>query len=189
MEPELTLQLILQHLIVSLVPWSVAMLVAGGLGYAFASSIRRWGSSHTARIRFLEFLPWRSVSVWIALINIYSPLSVWQLGIGVISAGVAIGVTLSLFIIVWTTFTLLQTWYPNTILEKILSIARLSAITSIALAVFLSAGMGYYISQVTSANDVQKMFLGYAVVGAMMLGVDILFGLVEHVILVRANPP
>lgn len=183
MEPSLTLQLILQHLSVSLIPWLIIMVIGGGLGYGFSFLIHRWLYDHKWLLNILVFLPWRSVIIWIALVAIHSPLMIWQFGLGPISASVAIGIALCVFIIPSITVILLQSLYPPSSLGKIMSIARTSAILSIALVVLLDTGMGYYILRVSSSLGFQKIILAYLVVGAMMLGIDLVLGFIQIAVL------
>ena len=179
METDLTLSMILQHLEVSLIPWLIVMVVAGGLGYVFAILLRKWFQGHQRVLNLLVLLPWRSVAIWIALVVIYSPLMVWQFGLGTIAGSVAVGVALSSLMIPWITTTLVRSWVPLSTIGKILSIVRLSAILSIALPVFLNIGMGYFISRGSFDLEIQKMTLGYEVVGAMLLGTDIVLGIIQ----------
>jgi hypothetical protein len=179
METDLSLSMILQHLEVSLIPWLIVMVVGGGLGYFFAILFRKWFQDHQRVLNLLVLLPWRSVAIWIALVVIYSPLMVWQFGLGTIAGSVAVGVALSSLMIPWITTTLVRSWYPLSTIGKILSIVRLSAILSIALPVFLNIGMGYFISRGSFDLEIQKMTLGYEVVGAMLLGTDIVLGIIQ----------
>ena len=179
METDLTLSMILQHLEVSLIPWLIVMVVGGGLGYFFAILFRKWFQDHQRVLNLLVLLPWRSVAIWIALVVIYSPLMVWQFGLGTIAGSVAVGVALSSLMIPWITTTLVRSWVPLSTIGKILSIVRLSAILSIALPVFLNIGMGYFISRGSFDLEIQKMTLGYEVVGAMLLGTDIVLGIIQ----------
>ena len=179
METDLSLSMILQHLEVSLIPWLIVMVVGGGLGYFFAILFRKWFQDHKRVLNLLVLLPWRSVAIWIALVVIYSPLMVWQFGLGTIAGSVAVGVALSSLMIPWITTTLVRSWVPLSTIGKILSIVRLSAILSIALPVFLNIGMGYFISRVSFDLEIQKMTLGYEVVGAMLLGTDIVLGIIQ----------
>ena len=180
MEPDLTLQLILQHLSVALIPWLIMMPFAGWLGYALAGLIHRQVSAHTRVLKTLVFLPWRAVMIWIALVDINSSLLIWWFGLGTLSASVAIAIALGLLITPLVTLTLLQAWYPPSLIERIMSVARTSAVLSIALVVILlTSGMGYYINQVSAALDIQKMIIAYGAVAAMLLGVDLIFGLIQ----------
>ena len=180
MGPDLTLQMILQHLSVALIPWLIMMPFAGGLGYALAGLIRRQVSAHRWILKTLAFLPWRAVAIWIALVDINSFLLIWWLGLGTLSASVTVAIALGLLITPLVTLTLLQAWYPPSLIERIMSVARTSAVLSIALVVILlTSGMGYYINQVSAALDIQKMIIAYGVVAAMLLGVDLIFGLIQ----------
>ena len=176
---ELTLPLFLSTLLVSLIPWLIVILVSGGLGYPFAILLRRWFQSHPWGLNYLVLLPWRSVAAWIALVVIQTPLIIWQFGLGQISTGIAVGIALSVLILPWMTSTIIRSWYPLSLLPKVLSIFRMSAILSIVLSVLLYAGVGYFLYHASWNSDFHKMITAYQVVGALLLGLDLLFGLIQ----------
>jgi len=180
MDANLTLSLIWEHLGVSLIPWLIIMLVGGGLGYLFATLFRHWFRGHPRSFHLIVLLPWRSISILIALVVVNTPLMVWNFGLGTLSASLAIGVALSVLFIPWITSTLLYSWLPINMLGKVFSIVRTSIILSLVLPVFLQTGVGYFIYQVSFAQDLSKMTLGYEVVGAMLLGADLLIGVIQY---------
>lgn len=187
METDLTLSRILAHLGLSLVPWLIVMLAGGGIGYLLAILFRRWFQGHPRAFDLMVFLPWRSIAVLIALVAINTPFTIWNFGLDPLSTSVTIGVALSVLFVPWITSIFLYSEYPISTRRKVLSLVRTFTILSIVLPVFLQAGVGYFIYQVSFNLDTPNMILGYEVVGAMMLGVDLIVGLVQYV-LGRSRP-
>lgn len=180
MDLELNLSLNLYHLLVSLIPWGIATVVGGGLGYVLAVLLRRWFQNHPHGINYLVLLPWRSIVIWVAHVLIYSPsFLIWQFGLGPFSTGLTVGIVLSLLIIPTSVRVFMRSIFPPNLKEDAISIVRLAAILSIVLTVFLNDGVGYYLNRASSTNDFQKMGLGYEIVGVMLLGIDLLFGLIQ----------
>ncbi len=196
-ELTLTLPIVLQHLQVALIPWLIVMLAGGGLSYLLSRPLRSWVNDHPRAPRFLTLIPWRSATIWSALVVIQSPWVIFSFGLGTFSASLSLGIALGLLIIPWLLAASLRSWYrtgtyekgfsnPNAIeWESLLNIVRLSAILSIVLVVFLQAGMGYFIWRSSSTNDFSKMFQGYEVVGLMMVVVDFIFGVIHLVFFPR----
>jgi len=123
----------------------------------------------------------------IALVAINAPFTVWNFGLGPLSTSITIGVALSVLFVPWITSIFLYSEYPVSTRRKVLSLVRTFAILSVVLPVFLQAGVGYFIYQVSFNLDPPNMILGYEVVGAMMLGVDLVIGLVQYM-LDRSQP-
>jgi hypothetical protein len=173
-ETDLTGSRILVHLGISLVPWLIVMLAGGGLGYLVATLLRRWFQGHPRALDRMVLLPWRSIAILIALVMVNTPLMMWYFGLGTLSASIATGVALSVLFVPWMTSAFLHLWYPASPFRKIGSIVRTSAILAIVLPVFLQMGVGYFIYQTSGTPE---MTLGYEVVGAMMVGVDLISGI------------
>lgn len=177
METNLTVALILAHLGASFVPWIIVMLAGGGLGYLLATLLRRWFQGHPRALDLMVLLPWRSIAMWIALVMIDTPWMIWVFGLGTRSTIIAIGMALAALFVPWMTSAFLHGWYPASPLRQIGSVVRTSAILAIVLPVFLQAGMGYFIDRVSFDLDTSKMILGYEVLGMMMVGVDLIGGI------------
>jgi hypothetical protein len=177
-ETDLTVSLILVHLGISLVPWIIVMLAGGGLAYLLATLLRRWFQGHPRALELMVLLPWRSIASLIALVMINTSLMMWYFGFGTLSASVSTGVALSVLFVPWITSAFLHSWYPTSLFRKIGSIVRTFAILAIVLPVFLQMGMGHFIYQASYDPDMDsKIILGYEVVGALMVGVDLIGGI------------
>jgi hypothetical protein len=174
-ETNLTISHILTHLGSSFVPWLVVMTAGGGLGYLFAALLHRWFQGHPRALEFSVLLPWRSIAILIALVMVNTPLMMWYFGLGTGSTIIAIGTALSALFIPWMTSAFLHLWYPDASpFRKIGSIVRTFAILAIVFPVFLQIGVGYFIYQISGTPE---MILGYGVVGALMVGVDLIGGI------------
>jgi hypothetical protein len=193
METNLTLEMILEQLEVSLIPWLIVTVLSLGLGYGLAALLRHWFLGRPRTSHWLELLPWRSVAIWIALIAVNTPITMIQFGLGSVTGGiVGVGVALGSFMIPWVTAEFLHAWFPLSTREKIFSVVRMAAILSMVFPVFLIFGMGFFIY--VSNEDVgfpQKMILAYEVLGAMLLATEIVLGIVQFAIsgrLIQRNP-
>ena len=190
-ELTLTLPMVLQHLQVALIPWFIVILMGGGLNYQLSGPLRSWVNHHPRATRFLTLIPWRSATIWAALVVIQSPWFTFSFGLGTFSASISLGIALGLLILPWLVSASLHSSNQASTYEKgfsnpkaiqresLLNMVRLSAILSIVLVVFLQAGMGYFIWRSSAANDFAKMIQGYEVVGLMMLVVDFIFGVIH----------
>lgn len=174
METDLTVSHILVHLGISLVPWGIVTLAGGGLGYLAAILLRRWFQGHPHALEASVLLPWRSIAILIALVMVNTPLMIWYFGLGTLSASIATGVALGVLFVPWITSAFLHSWYPTSPPRKIGAIVRTSAILAIVLPVFLQMGVGYFIYQTSGTPE---MIVGYEVVAVMMVGVDLIGGI------------
>ena len=181
METNLTFPLILEHLGVSLIPWLIVMPAGGGFGYLLAVLFLRWFKGRQRAFDLMALLPWRSIAIFIALVVINTPFMVWKFGIGLLAPSLSIGVALFVLFVPFIAHTLLNSWHPISAREKVVSIVRTFAILSLALSVFLqTTGMGYLIYRVSSELDFPKLILGYEVIGVMLLGADLIIGLIQY---------
>lgn len=186
METNLTGLNILEYVGVSLIPWVIALIIGGGLGYLFAILFRGWFKRHPRVINLIMLLPWRSITIFICLVIAHSPFLVWNFGIGSLTAGIGIGMALFVLFVPWVTHTYLNSWYPANMRVKFISLVRTFTILSLAIPVlFQTAGMGYLINKAISVLDVPSVRLGYSVVGVMMLGADLIFGLIQFALVDR----
>jgi hypothetical protein len=181
METNLTFPLLLAYLGISLIPWLIVMLAGGGFGYLLAVLFLRWFKGHQRAFDLMVLLPWRSIAIFIALVVINTPLMVWKFGIGLLSPSLSTGVALFVLFVPFIAHMLLNSWHPISAHGKVVSIVRTFAILSLALSVFLqTTGMGYFIYRASSELDFSKLILGYEVVGVMLLGADLLIGLIQN---------
>lgn len=177
MEYNLTAQLILYHLETSLLAWLIAIIVGGGLGYLFTLLIR-YGIQHLPWLRsLLVVFPWRSIATWIALVLGLSGLLIIQFGLGFPADTFTIGGVLLVFIIPWVTQTTLSPYFYTNSLQRIISFGRTLAVLSIGIAVIFHFGLGNFMDNAYANLNEQKITQGYAVIGIMMMVIDLLFGI------------
>jgi hypothetical protein len=188
MEPTLNFTNILDHIVVSLLPWIMAMIAGGGIGYLIAFLIKRWTGSNPGIQPLLILFPWRAILAWVALVAVSSPILLFQFGLSLNYQIATNGIVLSMMVIPWAAHYFLHIGIPATRWGKILSIARSVAVLSIGITSILDFGIGFYLRYVSSMGDVQQMNIVFGVEGAMLVGIDVLLGFVQLLVTRRPYP-
>jgi len=186
MEPTLNFTNILYHLVISLLPWIIAMIAGGGLGYIIALLIKRLTDNHPGSQPLLILFPWRAILAWVALVAISSPILVFQFGLGLNYQIATNSIVLSMMFIPWAAHYFLHVQIPSTRSESVLSIARTMAVLSIVITSILDFGLGFYLRDVSSLGDVQQMNIVFGIEGAILLGIDILLGFFQLLVTRRS---
>ena len=187
MDFDLTLQMVFYHLEICLLAALIAIIVGGGLGYLLSFLLRDWVRRLPGFWNVLVIFPWRSISTWIALVLSRSGLMIIQFGLGFPADAFTIGGVLLVFVIPWVVQTKLGSYFPLNGLGKMVSFGRTLVILSIALEVMIHFGLGNFMDQAYGQLDYQKINQGYAVLGIMMVGLDLLLGF-GQVMVARIKP-
>ncbi|MGD8998694.1 MAG: hypothetical protein PVH80_11355, partial [Anaerolineae bacterium] len=119
-----------QHLLVSLLPWLVAVVIAGGLGTVWALAARSVFSRFPAWRRTSLLLPWRTVAVSLPML---SPFVGTRVGLGPLAAGIAVGLFVFLFALPLTAVVRLEQGYASPPLVRFIAGIRTLAAASVAL--------------------------------------------------------
>ena len=162
-------------------PWFVAVLVGGGLGYVFAVVMRRAYTRRPRLRRASTLLPWRTLAVTLTLI-VLSPLIPVFMGLGT-----AAGATLvALFVLVWalpsTAGAVLDHWYPASLTGRLIGAFRTLATATVAIVILTpavagSGGAGRLIFQEGwQVLDYPQVVRGFLVVVLLALVIDLLLG-------------
>ena len=181
MDANLTLSLIWEHLGVSLIPWLIFMLVGGGLGYLFATLFRHWFQGHPRSFHLIVLLPWRSIVILTTLVVVNTPLMIWNFGLGTLSASLAIGVALRVLI-----HSLDYEYTPLFMASHQYAWKGIFGCSNIHYSFSglscLSANWSgiFHLPGILCARSLSKMTLGYEMVGAMLLGTDLLIGVIQY---------
>ncbi len=186
MVPTLNFTNILYHLVISLLPWIIAMIAGIGLGYLIAFLIKRFPGNHPGSQPLLILFPWRAILTWVALVVISSPIILIQFGLNLSYQIATNSIVLSMMVIPWAAHYFLHAQIPSTRSESVLSIARTVAVLSIVTTSILDFGIGFYLRYVSSLGDVQQMNIVFGVEGAMLLGIDILLGFFQLLVTRRS---
>lgn len=181
METDLSLEMTLYHLGISLFATVIAIILGFGLGYLFTFLLRNGVQRSPGLRNVLVIFPWRSISTWIALIIARSGLMVFEFGLGFPSDVISIAGILVVFIIPWMVQVKLSAYFPLSELGKMISFSRTLAVLAVAVEVLIQFGLGNFLDNAASQLDIPKINQVYAVLGIMMVGLDLLLGFVQIV--------
>jgi len=177
------INIFLDHLLISLVPWLAGIVVGGGLGYACALVARSLFSALPRLRRVSMLLPWRTVAVTLALVALVSPIIVIRVGLGRVAGTISVGIFVFVFALPFTVGTLLEHWYPSPLVVRLITGARTLATASVAVAIVGrlagSGGAGALIFQGMRLLDYPQMFRGFSIVALLALIIDVLLGALQ----------
>ena len=177
------IDIFLDHLLISLVPWLAGMVVGGGLGYACALVARSLFSTLPGLRRASMLLPWRTVAVTLALVALVSPIIVVRVGLGRVAGMISVGIFVFVFALPFTIGTLLEHWYPSPLVVRLITGARTLATASVAVAIAGrltgSGGAGALIFQGMRLLDYPQMLRGFLLVVLLALVIDVLLGALQ----------
>jgi ABC-type nitrate/sulfonate/bicarbonate transport system permease component len=176
METDLTLEMALYHLGISLFATLIAIVLGFGLGYLLTLLLRHWVQRSPGFRNVLVIFPWRAISTWIALIFASSGLMIFEFGLGFPADVISIAGILVVFTIPWMVQAKLSAYFPLSGLGKMISFGRTLAILAVAIEVLIHFGLGNFLDNAARTLDTLKINQGFAVIGIMMLGLDLLIG-------------
>jgi ABC-type proline/glycine betaine transport system permease subunit len=170
-----------QHLLISLLPWAVAVVVAGGLGTIWALAARSLFSKVPALRSVSMLLPWRTVAAGLPLLT---PFAATRVGLGPVSAGIAVGLFVFLFALPLTVVVRLEGGYASPPLVRFIARIRTLAVASVALAAVVGppvggGGAGSLILKGMRTPDHAQTFGGFAVVVILAVTVDLVLGALQ----------
>lgn len=170
-----------QHLLISLLPWLVAVIIAGGLGTVWALAARSVFSRAPAWRSVSLLLPWRTVAVNLPLL---SPSVARRVGLGPVAAGIAVGLFVFLFALPLTVVVRLERWHPSPSVARFVAGIRTLAAASVALAAAAApavggGGAGPLILEGMRASDYPEMLGGFLVVIILALMIDLALGTLQ----------
>ena len=180
-----------EHLMISLLPWLVGVLVGGSLGYICARVIHSLFSTLPGLRRPSTLLPWRTAVMALPLL---SPLIPVLIGLGVIAGATAVGFLVSVFALPFIAGIVLEHWYPSTPDVRLAGGIRTLAVASVIVATLMppvvgSGGAGVLIREGYQSLDYARTFGGLAIVVLLSLIVDLLLGALQFLLSQpRSNP-
>jgi osmoprotectant transport system permease protein len=176
---------ILEHLLISVVPLVVGLVLGGGLGALCALLIRLVFSALPWSRNLAILLPWRTVLVGLVLL-LGAPFLVTRLGLGVTTAAISVGLILFLLTLVTTIGLLVEHWHPSALGVRVLAGIRMLATASGAIAAgvgFMSGGgLGFLILQGMRLLNYELAWQGVLAVVILALVLDSLVGVVQLVL-------
>jgi ABC-type proline/glycine betaine transport system permease subunit len=174
-----------EHALISLVPWLVAVVVAGGLGYICAREIRSLFSTLPGLRTGSMLLPWRTIVMTLPLLFPFIPAII---GLGVFAGTTVVG--FYVFILAWPfiTSTVLERWYPSRPDVRLVGGIRTLAVASVIVATLAplvtgSGGAGVLIfREGYQSLDYARMLRGFAVVVLLSLISDLFLGALQFLL-------
>jgi ABC-type proline/glycine betaine transport system permease subunit len=174
-----------EHLLISLVPWLVGVVVGGSLGYICARGIRSLFSALPGLRRPSTLLPWRTVVMTLPLLF---PLIPALIGLGVVAGATMVGFFVFVFALPFIAGTVLEHWYPSTPNVRLVGGIRTLAVASVIVATLTpvvagSGGAGVFIfREGYQSLDYARMLRGFAMVVLLSLIGDLLLGALQFLL-------
>ena len=129
---------LVQHLLISLVPWLGGVVVGGGLGYICALVGRRLFSARPGLRRLSMLLPWRTIVVNLLLLYSVFPIILRLIGVPVRSGVPAQAAIVCLWVLplafAFTAVVLFESWYSSPLVVRLIAGVRTLATASVAVA-------------------------------------------------------
>jgi ABC-type nitrate/sulfonate/bicarbonate transport system permease component len=176
------LKTILEHILLTLVPWLVGMVIGGGLGVVVAL-IARFLFSTVPALRWLSMVvPWRTVLTGL-LVVVWSPMIVVWLGIGPLAGGVMVGLVVLLLATAFTGYVLVEHWHPTPVMVQLIALARnlgvLCSMIVVGAGFFGGGGVGAVMMQGMMLLRRELFWQGVLVVVGTALLLDLGLGLLQ----------
>jgi osmoprotectant transport system permease protein len=176
---------ILEHLLISVVPLVVGLVLGGGLGALCALLIRLVFSALPWSRNLAILLPWRTVLVGLVLL-IGVPFLVTQLGIGVKTAAFSVGLILFLVALAATVRLLVEHWNPSPLSVRfvagIRTLATASGAVATGIGMMSGGGLGFLIIQGMRLLNYELAWQAVLAVVILALVLDSLVGVVQLVL-------
>jgi hypothetical protein len=170
-----------QHLLISLLPWLVGVIVAGGLGTVWTpaahSLFSRFPSLHSASM----LLPWRTVALSLSLL---SPLVMIRVGLGAVATGIVVGLFVFLLALPFAVVIRLEKRYSSPLMVHFVAGGRTLAVASVVVAAVTApltggGGGGSLMFAGMRVLDYAQMLRGFAVVVILALMIDLVPGALQ----------
>jgi hypothetical protein len=187
---EMTVSIILEHLLVSLGAWAVGVIVGGGLGILIALKVRTLFIAAPHLRRFSMFIPWRTVVLNLLIIP-WTPASIPLVGFGSASVWLNTSLAMFLFAMPFTTSLLLERWYPSPFAIRLMAGLRTLATASLVAAALAGLnggyGIGWYMLQSLFALDYGSLLRECLILASVVLILDVLLGIVQLIVANRVG--
>jgi hypothetical protein len=175
---------IVEHILISLLPWLVGGIVGGGLG-ALCALVGRALFSALPWLRKVSILvPWRGVLMALLLLAC-SPLLIARLGIGPTTGGVMVGLTMLLLSAAFVGVALLDHWVRPPLAVRLVGTVRTLATASVLVAAVVGAfgggGLGFAAFQAIRLLEYRLAWTAWLAMVALALLADVLLGAIQLV--------
>jgi len=171
---------VVEHLLISLVPWLAGVVLGGGLGYLCAILVRVLFSSFPDLSKPSMLLPWRAILMSLLLL-VLSPASVAILGLGPMAGAVVVGLSMLLLAMPLTAAILLENWYPSSLSVRLVgglrTLATASVVVAVGAGVFGGGGLGSSMMESVRLLQFGRALEGWLAILALAVLLDLLLGI------------
>jgi hypothetical protein len=188
MQPEYSISLIINHILRSILPATIAIFFGGGLGLLFALILSKILGLAPWLQRIVRLAPWRSVAFTLCLILIYRGVLI-SLGIrfwaGPDFDMLILGIIVFILSFIFLPSTFLGHYFGNTLLERLFRVFRTLIVGSVFLAAlpFMtlagSGGMGNFMLRNMNLLNHNMVWIGILTVFGIGLIIDLFFGAIH----------
>jgi len=175
---------VVEHFLMSLLPWIVGVIVGGGLG-AICGLILRFLFSSLPRGRWLLALfPWRTIVMGLLAV-VWTPFIVARLGFGPTAGGVMVGLSVLLLGLVSIGGVLIEYWHPSPLIVRLIGVVRTLLTGAVVLAVgagFVGGGgVGLVMIKGIRIFEYGMVWAGVGAVVGLLLIFDLVFGVPQAI--------
>jgi hypothetical protein len=177
---------IVWHVLVSWVPWLLGIVVGGGLGFLCGLGVGACLAARPGLRRPWVLLPWRT-GVMGLLLAAWSPFVPRLLGLGLVTGGAMVGVSVGLLALAFTATTLVENRHPSPLGARLVAGARTLAVASGLFAagagLLGGGGLGQAILSAARLQAYGLLWQGLLVILSLALVLDLSLGLVQMIAL------
>jgi len=176
---------VVEHFLMSLIPWIVGVIVGGGLGVACALVVRLIFST-LPRLRWLSALiPWRTIVMGL-LVVVWTPFIVARFGLGPTAGGAMVGLSMLLLGFSVIGGMLVEHWHPSPLAVRLIGAGRTLVTGAVVLAVgagFVGGGgIGFVVMQAFRLLEYRMAWTGIGAVVGLLLVLDLAFGVPQVIV-------
>jgi hypothetical protein len=176
---------VLEHVVISLVPSLVGIVVGGSLGALCAFSSHLLFTWKPWLLKPAAILPWRTVIAGLLLV-IWSPFMVIRFGSGPIAGALIVGLVIALLSVDGALIVLFESWHPSPMPAVLVAGIRALLIIGIVVAVGVGylggGGIGSFIMAQEGIARQEAARTGWKILIALIFALDELFGLIQFVV-------
>jgi len=175
--------IVFDHLFISLIAWVGGAVLGGIIGY-FLSNLILKENLFKNWITFL--IPWRSF-LFVLILLVWSPYLVIWLGLGNLSGTVMVGLTLLFLSLasVMNSFFQIKAKFPIfiTLLASFRSFLIISLFATLFVGYVGAGGFGFYLWHQLNLINYSKLIEGIIYLGGIVLAFDLIFGLIQYMVI------
>jgi ABC-type nitrate/sulfonate/bicarbonate transport system permease component len=181
-------QSLLQHLLISILPWAFGTTAGAVAGFLLARQLRERVVRDRSTRSILILIPWRTIALTAPFLAVFVPMWV---GLGPMAGLIDVGVFVFLVAFPMTALTFLQSWSNAPASARLMSVVRLLGVGSISIATLAgptgAGGLGAQLWSYMADLDYTGFSATLSWIAVLSLAVDLLLGGLQAVLTRVAN--